>query len=246
MKRILAFLLALIASVTAPGAGNVPEESLGAVNYDVRYKLGALNTKVATATISWEKAEWKNQPAYHSHALVQTTPFFKLFLGSDYTADTYLSRKGLAPLFFSNPFKDGSRVEYVYNKESREIESQTFEASGEIEDETFPLDGKTMDLLSLVHYLRFQSFSTTEDARSMHLLMGGKSYAAKIVYQGTDPEKFKDIPSERILVRMTEHGLMENGSGNEIYLWRSAAQDRRILGLEVALSTGTMICRIKP
>ena len=246
MKRILTFLLAFMASITAPGAGNPPEESLGAVNYDVRYKLGALNTKVASATISWEKAEWKQHPAYHSHALVQTTPFFKLFLGSDYTADTYLSQNGLTPLFFSNPFKDGSRVEYVYNGESQEIESQTFLASGEVKDETFPFDGRTMDLLSLVHYLRFQSFSASGKDLAMHLLMGGKSYAARIVYQGADTDKFPDLPAERILVKMTDHGLMENGSGNEIFLWRSSAPDRRILGLEVALSTGTMICRIRP
>ena len=33
---------------------------------------------------------------------------------------------------------------------------------------------------------------------------------------------------------------MENGSGNEIHLWRSTGTDRRLLGLEVPLSTGTM------
>ena len=80
----------------------------------------------------------------------------------------------------------------------------------------------------------------------MHLMMGGKSYAARIVYQGSDTDKLPDLPAERILVKMTDHGLIENGSGNEIFLWRSSAPDRRILGLEVALSTGTMICRIRP
>ena len=245
MKKILSILLALVATVTAPGAGIIPEESLGAVNYDVRYKLGALNTKVATATITWEKAAWKDQPAYHSHALVQTTPVFKLFIGSDYTADTYLSRSGLSPLFFSNPFKDGSRVEYVYNATSKEIESLTVQASGETENKSYPLDGRTMDLLSLLHHLRFHPFSAEGSSLSMHLLMGGKSYAARVICQGADTEKFLDKPAERIVVQMTEHGLMENGSGNELLLWRSTSPDRRILGLEVALSSGTMICRIR-
>jgi hypothetical protein len=245
MKKLLTILLALVASVTAPGAGTIPEEALGAVNYDVRYKLGALNTKVATATITWEKADWKQQPAYHSHALVQTTPVFKIFLGSDYTADTYLSQKSLAPLFFSNPFKDGSRVEYVYNAESKEIESLAVKASGEAENKSYPLDGRTMDLLSLLHYLRFHTFSAEGSPLSMHLLMGGISYAARVICQGPDETKFPDKPSERIVVEMTEHGLMENGSGNKLLLWRSNGPDRRILGLEVALSSGTMICRIR-
>ena len=35
---------------------------------------------------------------------------------------------------------------------------------------------------------------------------------------------------------MTERGLMENGSGKEITVWRSTGSDCRILGLETALS----------
>ena len=245
MRKFLLILLALATSVTAPGTGNLPEESLGAVNYDVRYKLGVLNTKVATATITWEKADWKQRPAYHSHAFIQTTPVFRVFLGSDYTADTYLSRNGLAPLFFSNPFQDGSKVEYVYNAERGEIESLTVRSTGECENKTFPLDGHTLDLLSLLHDLRFRHFAAPDVSSSVHLLMGGKSYAARIVFQGTDTSAFPGKSAERILVQMTEHGLMENGSGNEIYLWRTTTPERRLLGLEAALSSGKMTCRIQ-
>ena len=42
-------------------------------------------------------------------------------------------------------------------------------------------------------------------------------------------------------LKMIGEGLMENGSGNVIILWRSTGADRCILGVEVALSSGTMI-----
>lgn len=243
MKKLLIFLLALVASGSAPGAGNVTQEALGAVDYDVRYKLGVLNTKVATATISFEKDQWNGQPAWHSHALIRTTPVFKLFLGSDYTADAYLSRSDLSPLFFVNPFKEG-RFEYVYNAKTREIESLAVKGPDKTEATTFPLDGRTMDLLSLIHDLRFRTFPADATPLPMQLLMGGKAYPARIIFQGTDTTAFEGIAAQRILVNL-EHGLMENGSGNEIYLWRSTAPDRRILGLEAALSSGTMTCRIR-
>ena len=80
-------------------------ESLGTFNYDVRYKNGLINAKVATATITWEESKWQNRPAYHSSALVKAAPVFALFISSDYVAETYFSHSGLAPLYFINPFK---------------------------------------------------------------------------------------------------------------------------------------------
>ena len=88
-------------------------ESLGTFNYDVRYKNGLINAKVATATITWEESKWQNRPAYHSSALVKAAPVFALFISSDYVAETYFSHSGLAPLYFINPFKGVDEQTYV-------------------------------------------------------------------------------------------------------------------------------------
>ena len=45
-------LLALLIPGQSPAPKNVSSEALGAVQYEVRYKLGALDTKVADATMS--------------------------------------------------------------------------------------------------------------------------------------------------------------------------------------------------
>lgn len=238
-------LLAVLASTTVLGAGSIPAESLGTVSYDVHYKLGAITTKVATATISWEKESWNGVPAYHSKAVVQPTPVFRLFISSDYLAETYFSRSEFAPLYFVNPFKYSGKegkYEYVFRADKKVIESTTVQGDDPPENKTFPLDGRTMDLLSLLHFVRFVEIE--DEPIDMHILMAAKSYAARLVFQGEDDEKFPGQDAERLLLQMTERGLMENGSGKEIHLWRSSEDDHRLLGLEVALSSGRMICRI--
>lgn len=239
-------LLAVIASTTVLGAGGLPAEALGTVTYDVRYKLGGITTKVATATIGWEEDSWKGIPAYHSKAVIQPTPVFRIFISSDYLAEVYFSREQFRPLYFINPFKYGGKeghYEYIFRTDKKVIESTTLRGSDPPENKTFPLDGRTMDLLSLLHFVRFAEIE--KEPIDMHILMAAKSYAARLVYQGKDEEKFPDLVAEHILLQMTERGLMENGSGNEIHIWRAATPDRRLLGLEVALSSGRMICRVR-
>ena len=223
-------------------------ESLGTFNYDVRYKNGLINAKVATATITWEESKWQNRPAYHSSALVKAAPVFALFISSDYVAETYFSHSGLAPLYFINPFKykgKACKYEYVFHEDNKTIESISIDEDDEPEYETFPLDGRTMDLLSLLHFVRFLDLNPDSAPIKMQILMAGKSRDARILYKGIDEEKFPGIPAEKILLEMTEHGLMENGSGNEIYIWRSPGPDRRLLALETELSSGAMFVRLR-
>jgi hypothetical protein len=78
----------------------------------------------------------------------------------------------------------------------------------------------------------------------VHILVSGKLYPGELLHLGEDLERFPDMPAEKLLLRLTERGLMENGSGNEIYIWRSSGPDRNILGLETNLSTGSMYARI--
>ena len=74
----------------------------------------------------------------------------------------------------------------------------------------------------------------------IHLLMKGRRVAATLVNQGVDKEKFSGKETERLFIKMLETGLMENGSGNEITVWRASNTGHRILGLETNLSSGTM------
>ncbi len=237
----------LSAGLATPAAMAGTPAREGTVKYEVRYKWGALNTKVADATISIERGSWEGKAALHSRAVIAATSVFRLFMNAEYQADTYLSPSDYAPMYFINPVKKGGqegKFAYTYDRAQALIHSETVLPPAEPELTTFPLDGRTMDLLSLLHYIRFHGPAEGKSV-SIHLLMGGKSVPATLSGQGADNERFPDLPAQRFLLKMNGRGLMENGSGDEILVWRSAASDRRLLGLEAALSAGKMTVGIK-
>lgn len=232
MTQILYLLLPALIELASPDT----------TQYEVHYKLGALDTRVVTAEITWEQSVWEEIPAWYSAAVLRTTPFFRMFLGKDYFAETYFSQSEMKPLYFYNPVKSG-KDEYIYRNETGEIES-TVVRKDQTAYATFPLDGLTMDFLTLVHFIRFLDLSRAKEPLPMHILITGKSYPVEFLHLGEDTDKFPDTPTDKILVRLTERGLMENGSGNEIYLWRSRDDSRTLLRLETELGSGFMYAKI--
>lgn len=233
--------------LAAPAANNVPEEALGAVNYEVRYLLGGINTKVAEATISLENATRDGQPVLHSHAVITAQAIFKLFLNSEYIADAYMSPGGEEPIYSINPIKKGKKegkFECIYDKKAGTITSEFAKPSAKPVILSLPYDGLTMDMLSLVQFVRFLDHQKGK-SYSMHLLAAGRANPAILTCEGPDKERFPEKNAVRYHLSMTERGLMENGSGNEITVWVSNEKDRRILGLETALSSGVMSVSVK-
>lgn len=246
MKRILSVLTFLLLACVAADAGKISPDALGTVSYEVRYKLGAMNAKVATATISFDPATRGGQAAYHSHALIRTSSIFRLFISSDYVVDSWLSQSGLKPMYFINPFKKGGKdgkFECIYRPGGIEVINVVPPKTDE--RSVLPPDGRTMDLLTLLHFVRFLDLDAQARPLQLKVLMGGVAYPGILTDKGKDTESIPGVEAERFLLHLTERGLMENGSGNVIHIWRSAGPDRRLLGLEVALSTGTMSIRIK-
>ena len=101
-----------------------------------------------------------------------------------------------------------------------------------------------MDLLSLLQYVRFHSL-TAGKSEAMHVLKAGFSVPATLTCQGVDTERFPGRKTERFLLDLKEQGLMENGSGNRILVWRSTGSDRQLVGMEVNLGSGVMTVSIK-
>lgn len=231
----------------APASKTVPDEALGTVEYEVRYILGGINTKVANATISLENATRDGQPAFHSHAVITASSFFQLFMNAEYIADAYLSKADIEPIYSINPIKKGKKegkFECIYDKKNGKISSEFARPSAKPVMLSLPYDGLTMDLLSLVQFVRFHDLKEKESI-SMHLLASGLSIASTLTCQGADNERFPGIPAVRYHLSMIDRGLMENGSGKEITVWVSSGKDRRVLGLETALSSGVMSVSIK-
>ena len=248
MKKLL-LLIPLLAcgSFFYPAHAQVSPDALGTVRYEVRYQLKGIDTKVADATISLENSTWNEKQVLHSHAIIRAASVFRLFLNAEYLADAYLLPDAKEPVYYMNPIKKGGetgKFECIYDRREKTITSLFIRPSADPVQETYPLDGKSMDLLSLLHFVRFLSLSEGRSL-SMHVLKAGLSVPAVLTSQGLDTERFPDVATDRFLLDMKEKGLMENGSGNKITVWRSSGSDRQILGLEVNLGSGVMSVSIK-
>ena len=160
-----------------------------------------------------------------------------------YEVDLYLTPSQVEPIYYINPFKkDGQdgKVEFAYDRNKKTIKSVAVQPPEEVVVQTLPLDGKTMDLLSALQHVRFLNLASG-GSESLSLIKSGRVIQATLTNQGLDNERFPGHKAERMQLKMIGEGLMENGSGNVITLWRSTGADRCILGVEVALSSGTMI-----
>lgn len=245
MKRLLSALFLLLLSALACGARKLPANALGSATYEIRYTWGAIDAKVATITLSLDPKEWEGTPAYHYNAIIKTSAIFRLFIGTDMTAESYLAESDLQPLFFRNPHRSGGKdllFEFVYDRKGNEIRTK-FVGPKSTDEKTWPLDGKTYDLLSLIAFVRFRDAS--DKPVTINLLLNNNSYPATLTYQGLDTKKFPGVEAERFLLQLTERGVMENGSGKELLFWRAPGPDRKILGLEAPLNPGFMSIRVK-
>lgn len=246
MKKTVLILAALL----APGllsSAPVSSDALGAVRYEIRYQLKGIVTKVADATFSLEHSTWKQQKVLHARAVIRAASVFRLFMNAEYLADTYLIPATRQPLYYFCPLKKGGKegkFECIYDGGSGTITSEFVRPACDPVLSTFPLDGRTMDLLSLLQFVRFLDLPEGRSL-SLHILKDGESVPSVLTCQGSDTERYPDRNTERFLLTMKGKGLMENGSGNKITVWRSTGSDRNFLGLEVNLGSGMMTVSVK-
>ena len=245
MKKILLLLSFMLIATSLCEARKLPKEALGTVNYEIRYKWGAINAKVASIDMSVNADKWKSHPAYHAKAIIKTSAVFSLFIGADMTAEGYIAQEDVQPLYFDNPHKKGGkdvRFTFLYNRDSKQIET-TFQGVKDTSRNTFPLDGKTYDLLSVILFVR--SLEAPFKSEDLNLILGEERYPGVLVYQGRDKDKFPGQETDRFVLRLTGRGVMENGSGNELVFWRSLSHDHKIIALEAPVNPGFMTIRVK-
>lgn len=208
--------------------------------YEVRYKLGALNTKVATGTIPLVQDVWEGRKALRSDANIKVQPIFRLFLKGSYSANLYLGAGDMKPLYYRYGHENGVN-ECTYRPDS--VYYHRDHKTKGVHNISLPNDGRTMEIFSLLFYFRDLNLAAGESINAKAYLSGGFRNV-RITMIGTDAERYPGREADAFLIETPEQGLMENGSGNIIKLWRSGSGSRPVLGIEVPLSTGKMIANL--
>lgn len=217
-----------------------PEEDT--CTYEVRYLYGNLNTKVAKATITLVPTVYEQQDAYKAEISVKVQPIFRLFLHSKYTVEDYFTRPGMEPLYYFTSSNKGSA--WCRYSEDEIVFWRQYGKMPEPAIFHYPNDGITMELVTMLFYVRTHDFKEGEPYE-VKPLMGGRPCPATLTLEGIDTEKYPGHRAQVFHFVMLERGIMENGSGNDAYIWIDADGNRQVLGLQVALSkNGTMVCNI--
>jgi len=218
-----------------------PEEEM--CTYEVRYLYGNLNTKVATATITLTPSVFEDQDVYKAEIGIKVQPIFRLFLHSKYTVEDYFTRPGMNPLYYSTSSNKGSA--WCRYSEDEIVFWRKYGKMPEPAIYTYPNDGISMELVTLLYYVRTHDFKEGEPFE-VRPLMGGRPRRSTLTMEGVDTEKYPGHSAQIFHLEMLESGIMENGSGNDVYIWIDTDERRTALGLQVALSkNGTMVCHIK-
>lgn len=241
---ILAVCLSLLGPLST--STGVPE---GTTQYEVRYKWGVLDTRVANGQIIISKDEWNGQTAMHTVFSLRATPFFRLFMAEDYWMELFVSPDGTLPLSSHSPIRaKGKECDFdvLYKQKERVAESHTVSAKESVH-RTFSLDDGAMDLLALFHYMQNLDISRMDKGQSISLqVIMPRSVAPVLLhYEGMDSVPFSEEPCHLFLMQFTGRGVMENKSGNTVHLWMSTGPDRQLIMLTIPLNNGLMIARIK-
>jgi hypothetical protein len=212
--------------------------------YEARYLYGNLDTKVANVIISLTPDEWEGQDAYRIDLSIKVKPIFRLFLHAKYAVEGRITRPGMTPLYYySNTGKveglckytEGEEGVYYWRKPAKSPEPEIF---------AYPNDGKTMELMSMLFFARGYDFVEGEPV-AVKALIAGRLAPGTITMEGVDTEKYPGHEAQILHLRMSERGIMENGSGTDVYIWREAGGSHLVLGLQAALGKhGMMMCNI--
>lgn len=229
-----------------PGTVNVPE---GKTTYEVRYKWGVVDTRVANGVFTVTPDKWEGQSAYRAVATVRATPFFRLFMADEYKLELFLSREGALPLHCFSPLRTkGKECEYtlIYHQDTRQLEAWTVSATESIQ-RNFSLDDGAMDIFTLFYYVQCLDASTLEQGKplSLKVVMPRSEAPALLYYEGIDKEAVPGVVCHRYLLQFTGRGLMENRSGNTVHLWVSAGAGGKLQMLTVPLNNGVLMARIR-
>lgn len=210
--------------------------------YDVRYLYGNLNTKVAKATFTLTQDEFEGQDAYKAEIGIKVQPIFRLFMHSKYKVEDYFTRPGMNPLYYCTSSNKGSA--WCRYSEDEIVFWRQYGKMPEPAIFHHPNDGISMELVTLLYYVRTHDFKEGEPYE-VRPLMGGQPREATLTMEGIETEKYPGHSAQILHLEMLERGILENGSGKDVWIWIDSDERRTPLGLQVALGkNGIMVCNL--
>lgn len=219
----------------------------------VNYKIGILNTDVATVSFELSEDRKKDQKAYRIHAVGEMDPSYAWFFQMRDVYDSWIGFGNLRPIYFRNDLREGSyrfRSSYDYNWEEMKVYT-TYRNLKRDRDSHKVMDLTTgsYDALALFYNLRCVDRSTFVPGQHYSLRMVLEDTIRTINYRYIGPEvknirgtgKFRTMKFACQLATSSGESFKD---GDEFFVWFSDDRNMVPLYADVPIRVGSVRVRL--
>lgn len=184
---------------------SVSEESLAfqhgeKMDFVLHYRWGAINTDVATATVSLDSLTYDGHEAFLCSAYGRTSKMFDLFFKVREDFKSWFTRDGLKPLKFTRDTYEGgyearNTYHYDWNAVEPTIAADVYSSKRGLKSMNLPLTPCTFDLPALFFVARNMDFDVIEPGRKypMTFAIDDDVYNVYFILYGPETKKIKGL-----------------------------------------------------
>ena len=264
MKPIFRLLLAAVLfagtafSASAQGKclpprqdGVVPFAPGESIVFSVSYNWHAVQTDVASATLSVGQEALNGEKVWHSKMAMKTAPFFDVFFKIRETFESWFALKGVEPRRFHRDTREGDYTainDYVYDRPAGKIHAVVnYRNQGE-ETLDIPYGDCTYDVTSLFYFVRQMDFGTLRDGLvfPVSIAIDREVLGMRLTYLGKENKYVKGVGtvSSRKFGLSLKKGEVFEGNQDAL-IWFSDDDNRVPVAFMAPLKVGAMNGRLK-
>ena len=247
MKRILTFILTLIAVLSAAATALPSSESL---NYRVMYKWGLINKQAGSACLSI-----KTSGSQYKLALTaRSAPWADKFYCLRDTLTGIVNRSGYKPVRYENHSHEGGDYKHAIvtyqhngNNVTAKAVNTTKKKKGKkptTQNQTFTATGAAMDMLSVFYYMRTIDYSQmlVGVTQVVTIFSGKQKETLTIKYNGVQSVKIEGQQRNCYHIRFTFTSKGGKKTSDDMEAWISTDSRRIPLKMEGKLPVGKVQC----
>lgn len=190
-ERMLCFVLSLAFAgavcdasaqvyANSENKGEIAFASGERLEYAVGYKVGMVNVDVATVRFDVTSGKVDGTECFHVRATGDVNKKYTWFYNLHDVYDTWLDKRDLRPLYFSNDLSEGDyrfKSSYVYNWDAMMVSTKARNLSRpDVRRKSFPLSEVSYDAVSLFYNIRSVDVS---------VMTPGQPYPLEVVFADT-------------------------------------------------------------
>lgn len=219
----------------------------------VNYRIGILNTDVATVKFSLEETEFENKKTYLIHAIGEMDDAYSWFFQMRDVYRCWIKTDNLRPVYFENDLREGSYrfvSNYRYNWDSMKVHT-TFRNLKweEYRRKTMTLTEGSYDALALFYNLRCIDVDKLEENKKYILSLVLKDTIRPVYYKflGREQKTIRGLGKFNTLkfaCQLTTTSGESFKDGDQFYIWFTDDRNKVPLYGDVPIRVGSVRVRL--